>query len=251
MLPVNLQRNKYPIKLALPQPGIICWVCLQHAINCLVDILILLWEIDSGSFVGIPLDGGLVFWCNLQLSWLKSRHLGELEVALTGELSCDPDEWLLKVVVGLGGDIVVLQVLLAVESDGLCLDLTLLDVNLVTAEDDWDVLADTDQVTMPVWNVLVGNTGSNIEHDDTALAVDIITVSKTTKLLLTGGIPDLEFDLSVVGVETERMDLNTHGGDVSLLKLTSYVTLDKGGLSSSSITNEDELECWDSDGHCV
>lgn len=47
---------------------------------------------------------------------------------------------------------------------------------------------------MPVGNVLIGDTGSNIEHDDTALAVDIVTISETTELLLTGGIPDVELD---------------------------------------------------------
>lgn len=33
------------------------------------------------------------------------------------------------------------------EGDGLGLDLSLLDVDLVAAEDDWDVLANTDEVT--------------------------------------------------------------------------------------------------------
>lgn len=35
------------------------------------------------------------------------------------------------------------------EGDGLGLDLSLLDVDLVAAEDDWDVLANTDEVTYP------------------------------------------------------------------------------------------------------
>jgi hypothetical protein len=63
------------------------------------------------------------------------------------ELASEPEEGLLEVVVGLGRDIVVLEVLLAVESDGLGLDLALLHVDLVTAKNDWDVLADTDEVT--------------------------------------------------------------------------------------------------------
>jgi len=63
------------------------------------------------------------------------------------ELPGEPKERLLEVVVGLGGNVVVLEVLLAVESDGLGLDLALLDIDLVTAEDDWNVLADTDKVT--------------------------------------------------------------------------------------------------------
>ena len=62
------------------------------------------------------------------------------------KLPCEPQEGLLEVVVGLGGDVVVLQVLLAVEGDGLGLDLALLHVDLVTGEDDGDVLADTDEI---------------------------------------------------------------------------------------------------------
>lgn len=51
---------------------------------------------------------------------------------------------------------------------------------------------------MPVGNVLVGDTGGNIEHDDTALAVDIVSISQTTELLLAGSIPHVELDLSKV-----------------------------------------------------
>jgi hypothetical protein len=56
-------------------------------------------------------------------------------------------ERLLKVVVGLCRNVVVLKVLLAVEGDGLGLDLALLYVDLVSTEDDGDVFADTDQIT--------------------------------------------------------------------------------------------------------
>ena len=132
------------------------------------------------------------------------------------QLAAEPQEGLLKVVVGLGRDVVVLEVLLAVEGDGLGLDLALLDVDLVTAQDNRDVLADTDQVacycvlvdytrearrkwrnitrTVPVGDVLVGDAGRHVEHDDTALAVDVVAVTQATELLLTGGIPDIELD---------------------------------------------------------
>jgi hypothetical protein len=66
---------------------------------------------------------------------------------VANKLSCQPEEWLLEVIIGLGGDIVVLKVLLSVESDCLSLHLSLLNINLVTGEDDGDILADTDQVT--------------------------------------------------------------------------------------------------------
>lgn len=72
----------------------------------------------------------------------RKTHQGGVADQLAGE----PQEGLLEVVVGLGRDIVVLQVLLAVESDGLGLHLALLNIDLVTAENDGDVLADTDEI---------------------------------------------------------------------------------------------------------
>lgn len=51
---------------------------------------------------------------------------------------------------------------------------------------------------MPVGNVLVGDTGGNVEHDDTALAVDVVSITETTELLLAGGVPDIELNLSQV-----------------------------------------------------
>lgn len=55
-------------------------------------------------------------------------------------------EWLLEVVVRLSRDVVVLQIFLAVEGDGLCFDFALLYVDLVTAEDDGYIFADTDEI---------------------------------------------------------------------------------------------------------
>jgi hypothetical protein len=37
---------------------------------------------------------------------------------------------------------------------------------------DWNVLANTRQVTMPVGHILVGDAGGDVEHDDGALALD-------------------------------------------------------------------------------
>lgn len=69
------------------------------------------------------------------------------QLGVANKLASEPKEGLLEVVVGLGGDIVVLEVLLAVEGDGLGLDLALLHVDLVTSENDGDVLTDTDEIT--------------------------------------------------------------------------------------------------------
>lgn len=47
---------------------------------------------------------------------------------------------------------------------------------------------------MPVGDVLVGDTGGDIEHNNTGLAVDVVAITETTELLLTGGIPNVELD---------------------------------------------------------
>lgn len=51
---------------------------------------------------------------------------------------------------------------------------------------------------MPVRDVLVGDTGCDIKHDDATLPVDVVAIAKTAKLLLTSGIPDVELDLAQV-----------------------------------------------------
>ncbi len=52
--------------------------------------------------------------------------------------------------------------------------------------------------TVPVGNVLVGNSGGNVEHDDTTLAVDIVSITQTTELLLSCSIPDIELNVAQV-----------------------------------------------------
>ena len=51
---------------------------------------------------------------------------------------------------------------------------------------------------MPVGDVLVSDTGGDVEHDDAALALNIVTVTETTELLLTSSIPTVETDGAVV-----------------------------------------------------
>jgi hypothetical protein len=51
---------------------------------------------------------------------------------------------------------------------------------------------------MPVGDVLVRDTRGHVEHDDTALAVDVVAITETTELLLTGGVPYIELDLAQV-----------------------------------------------------
>jgi hypothetical protein len=51
---------------------------------------------------------------------------------------------------------------------------------------------------VPVGDVLVGNARSDIEHNDTALTIDVVSITQTTKLLLACGVPDIELDVTQV-----------------------------------------------------
>lgn len=72
------------------------------------------------------------------------------------------------------------------------LDLSFLDIDLVAAQYNWDILANPLEIPMPVRNVLVGDSGGDIKHDDTALPLNIIPVSEATKFLLSSRIPHVE-----------------------------------------------------------
>ena len=51
---------------------------------------------------------------------------------------------------------------------------------------------------MPVGDVLIGNARCDIEHDYAALAVDVVSISQSTKFFLAGSVPDVEYDRAKV-----------------------------------------------------
>ena len=62
---------------------------------------------------------------------------------------------------------------------------------------------------MPIGDIFVGDSGSDVEHDDTALALDVIPIPETTKLLLTGSVPNVEADIAEICGELQGVNLNT------------------------------------------
>ena len=61
-----------------------------------------------------------------------------------------------------------------VEVDLLGLDLAVLDVDLVTAQDDGNRLAHPHDVPVPVGDVFVCHARCDIEHDDRTVALDVV-----------------------------------------------------------------------------
>jgi len=178
------------------------------------------------------------FLVHLDLGRFQGRHLHELEIRVAGDFSGQPEEGLFKVVVGLCGDVIILQIFLSVEYDCLGFDFSVFDVDLVSAEHNWDILADSDEITMPVGHVLVGDSRRDVEHDDCALAHDVVAVAKAAKFLLACGVPYVESDWSSVGVKDERVDFDSQRGDVLLFKLACQMTLYESRLTGTAVADE-------------
>ena len=89
---------------------------------------------------------------------------------------------------------------------------THLDVDLVSAKNNGDVFTDTLEIAMPVGDVLVGDTGGHVKHDDTTLALDIVTVAETAELFLASSVPHVETDSTEVCGEGQGMNLDAQGG---------------------------------------
>lgn len=70
------------------------------------------------------------------------------------------------------------------KADVLGQNLAILDVDLVADEDDRNVLAYTNEVAMPRWDVLVGHARCYIKEDDCSLCTNVVAVAKTTKFFL-------------------------------------------------------------------
>ena len=172
-------------------------------------------------------------------------RLNEGQLRVVDHASEQPDEGLLELVVALGRDVVVLQILLPVERDLLGLDLAVAHVDLVADQNDGDGLADARQVFVPFGHVRVGDARADIEHDDTAVATDVVAIAKTTELLLAGRVPNIEIDLAVVREEGHGVHFDTKRSDVSLLELTGQVALDERGLADATVTDEHKLELGD------
>ena len=72
---------------------------------------------------------------------------------------------------------------------------------------------------MPVGNVLVCDTRGDVEHDDTALAVDVVSIAQTAELLLTCCVPDVELDGSeVLPKSISKLCRASEGGQRTVVK---------------------------------
>ena len=60
------------------------------------------------------------------------------------------------------------------ESNLLGFDFSVFHIHLVATEYNGNSRADSDKISVPVWNIFVGHAGSDIKHDDCSLALNAI-----------------------------------------------------------------------------
>lgn len=65
-----------------------------------------------------------------------------------------------------------MEVLFPVKDDRLGLHFAVLNVDLVAGENNWNIFANSNQITMPVWNVFVCYTRCDVKHDDSTFACE-------------------------------------------------------------------------------
>lgn len=116
-------------------------------------------------------------------------------------------------------------------------DLSVLDVNFVAAKYNRYVFANPDQIAMPVWYVFVGDARRNVKHDDGALSLNVVTVAKAAKFLLTGGIPNVEAYRSAIGMENQRMHFHAQSRHILFFKFSRQVALDERRFTGTPVAD--------------
>ena len=58
------------------------------------------------------------------------------------------------------------------ESDLLSLDFAIFHIDLVAYQADWDNIANTSEILVPLGDILIGDSRGDIEHDDAACRLD-------------------------------------------------------------------------------
>ena len=96
-----------------------------------------------GGLVNLSLKSTLEFIVEMNLGGGEEGCFSKGKAGIVDEAAEEPDEGLFELVVGLGGDVIVLEILLAVEGDLLGFHFAVLHVDLVSNKHNWDVLANT------------------------------------------------------------------------------------------------------------
>jgi len=74
---------------------------------------------------------------------------------------------------------------------------------------------------------------------------ELVSVSKSTEFLLTGGVPDFQHNGPASSVEFNRCHRGSHGGLVLINEFARIVTVDEGGFARGRRSNNWNFEGGD------
>ena len=95
---------------------------------------------------------------------------------------------------------------------------------------------------MPVRHVFIGDARRHVEHDDGALALDVVAVPKTAEALLARRVPDRQ--LHRLAAQLHRLHLEVDAdrrGEVLLERVVGEAEEDRR-LADAGVADEEDLE---------
>ena len=131
------------------------------------------------------------------------------------------------------------------ESDLSGLDFSVFLIDLVTDQNDGNVVADSGEILVPFGDIFVGDSGGDVEHENGGIGSNVVALSEPSEFFLSSGIPKRKLDGAVIGVESDGADFNTLSGNVFFFELTSDVSFDEGGFSDTTVSDQDDFELSD------
>ena len=90
----------------------------------------------------------------------------------------------------------------------LWLHFTIFDIDFIPAKNDGNIGANSRQIAMPIGHVFIRNARRDVEENDCAFSADVIAVAQTAELFLTGRVPDVELNDSLLGLEFQRVNFD-------------------------------------------
>jgi hypothetical protein len=128
------------------------------------------------------------------------------------------------------------------ETNLIGLDLSILNIGLVSDKTNGNIRTHLGKVLVPFIDISISVSGGEVKHDESTVSLDVVTLSQLSKFLLASSVPNVKGDLSKVGVKDNGSDLGSLCWDVWFLEVTSIMSLGKGCLSDTSISDQDKFE---------
>ncbi len=76
------------------------------------------------------------------------------------------------------------------ESDLSGLDFSVFLIDLVSDQNDGDVITDSGEVLVPFGDVFVGDSGGDVKHKNGGIGSNVVAFSEASEFFLSGGIPE-------------------------------------------------------------